>query len=121
LNVVFSLTLDPHDPPVVAARKAEIDLFAYYGLEAKDHYIAVPGHALKIRISEMGSGDPVLIVPGNTGDVFPLAALLAEIKGRRINRPAGKGPLADAAGQPGERYGRQTALADAVDDAPAAQ
>jgi 2-hydroxy-6-oxonona-2,4-dienedioate hydrolase len=52
----------------------------------------MPGQTLKIRISEMGSGDPVLIVPGNTGDVFPLAALLTEIKGRRIialNRPGG--------------------------------
>jgi 2-hydroxy-6-oxonona-2,4-dienedioate hydrolase len=87
-----ALTLDAQDPLVIAARKAEIDLYAYYGLEARDHYIVLPGHALKIRISEMGSGDSVLIVPGNTGDVFPLAALLAEIKGRRIialNRPGG--------------------------------
>jgi 2-hydroxy-6-oxonona-2,4-dienedioate hydrolase len=87
-----ALILDAHDPSVIAARKAEIDLYAYYGLEAKDHYIAMPGQALKIRISEMGSGDPVLIVPGNTGDVFPLAALLTEIKGHRIialNRPGG--------------------------------
>jgi pimeloyl-ACP methyl ester carboxylesterase len=33
-----------------------------------------------------------LIVPGNTGDVFPLVPLLAELKGRRIiavNRPGG--------------------------------
>jgi 2-hydroxy-6-oxonona-2,4-dienedioate hydrolase len=87
-----ALTLDAQDPLVIAARKAEIDLYAYYGLEAKDHYIAMPGQALKIRILEMGSGDPVLVVPGNTGDAFPLAALLAEIKGRRIialNRPGG--------------------------------
>jgi 2-hydroxy-6-oxonona-2,4-dienedioate hydrolase len=87
-----ALTLDAHDPSVIAARIAEIELYAYYGLEARDHYIAMPGRALKIRISEMGSFDPVLIVPGNTGDVFPLAALLTEIKDRRIialNRPGG--------------------------------
>jgi 2-hydroxy-6-oxonona-2,4-dienedioate hydrolase len=87
-----ALTLDAHDLSVIAARKAEIELYAYYGLEPKDHYIAMPGQALKIRISEMGSGNPVLIVPGNTGDVFPLAALLTQIKGRRIialNRPGG--------------------------------
>ena len=87
-----ALILRDNDPTVIAARKAEADLFAYYGLEANDHYIAIPGQALKMRISEIGSGVPLLIVPGNTGDVFPLASLLAEIKGRRIlalNRPGG--------------------------------
>jgi 2-hydroxy-6-oxonona-2,4-dienedioate hydrolase len=87
-----ALTLKDNDPAVIAARKAEGDLFAYYGLKASDHYIPIPGQALKMRISEIGSGEPLLIVPGNTGDVFPLASLLAEIKGRRIlalNRPGG--------------------------------
>lgn len=87
-----SLTLNDNDPAVIAARNAEADLFTYYGLQAKDHYIPIPGMNLKMRISEFGSGEPVLIVPGNTGDVFPLASLLAEIKGRRIialSRPGG--------------------------------
>ena len=45
-----------------------------------------------MRISEMGSGELLFIIPGNTGDIFPLASLLAEIKDRRIialNRPRG--------------------------------
>ncbi|MDB5134578.1 MAG: hypothetical protein JWP37_1181 [Mucilaginibacter sp.] len=87
-----TLTLDPHHPAVIAARDAEIALYQFYGLQAKDHYIRVPGQNLKMRISEIGVGEPVLIVPGNTGDVFPLASLLAEMKGRRIialNRPGG--------------------------------
>jgi pimeloyl-ACP methyl ester carboxylesterase len=47
---------------------------------------------MRIRISEIGTGKPVLVVPGNTGDVFPLASLLAELQDRRIiavNRPGG--------------------------------
>jgi pimeloyl-ACP methyl ester carboxylesterase len=43
-------------------------------------------------VSEIGNGEPIVIVPGNTGDVFVLASLLAELKGRRIiaiNRPGG--------------------------------
>ena len=43
-------------------------------------------------MSEIGSGEPLVIVPGNTGDTFPLISLLAEFKGRRIiaiNRPGG--------------------------------
>jgi pimeloyl-ACP methyl ester carboxylesterase len=86
------LTLDPDDPKVKAARQAETNLFDYYGLKAKDRYIPIPGQGLKMRISEMGSGKPVLLVPGNTGDVFPLAPLLAELKDRRVialNRPGG--------------------------------
>src|SRR5258707_265683 len=86
------LTLRPEDKSVIAARHSEDRLFKRYGLAGKDTYIPVPGLNLKMRITEFGSGKPVLIVPGNTGDVFPLAALLAEIKDRRIialNRPGG--------------------------------
>ncbi len=87
-----ALTLDHNDPAVIAACNAEISLYQHYGLKAKDHYIPIPGLDLKMRISEIGIGEPVLIVPGNTGDVFPLASLLAEMQGRRIiaiNRPGG--------------------------------
>ena len=86
------LTLDEHDPSVIAARKAEQELFDFYGLKAKDHYVLLPEQGIRVRVSEIGSGEPLVIVPGNTGDVFPLASLLAELKGRRIlaiNRPGG--------------------------------
>ena len=86
------LTLDHNDPAVIAARNAEAALFKICGLQAKDHYILLPEQGIKVRVSEIGSGEPLVIVPGNTGDVFPLAPLLAELKGRRIiaiNRPGG--------------------------------
>ncbi len=86
------LTLDEHDPKVIAARRAEQELFAFYGLEAKEHYVLLPEQGIKVRILEIGSGEPLVIIPGNTGDAFPLASLLAEMKGRRIfaiNRPGG--------------------------------
>ena len=86
------LTLSDNDPNVVVAREAEQQLFQYYGVQAKDHYIDLPGYGIKVRVTEIGSGEPVAIVPGNTGDVFPLTSLLAELKGRRIiaiNRPGG--------------------------------
>jgi 2-hydroxy-6-oxonona-2,4-dienedioate hydrolase len=87
-----ALTLDMQSPAVIAARNSETALYQHYGLIATHKYIAIPGTDLKMRISEFGKGDPVLVVPGNTGDVFPLASLLAQIKGRRIialNRPGG--------------------------------
>lgn len=86
------LTLDPNDPKVVAAKNAEKALFAFYGLEATDHYLNFPKQGIKVRVSEIGTGQPVVIVPGNTGDVFPLSSLLAQLKGKRIiavNRPGG--------------------------------
>jgi len=87
-----ALTLDDSDPKVIAARNAERELFRFYGLDAKEHYIILPEQGIKVRVLEIGSGEPLVIVPGNTGDAFPLASLLAELKGRRIiaiNRPGG--------------------------------
>lgn len=86
------LTLDEDDPRVVAARNAEQQLFAFYGLEANTRFVHLPRFGIRIRVTEIGSGKPVLIVPGNTGDIFPLAPLMAELRGRRIiavNRPGG--------------------------------
>jgi len=86
------LILDDKDPAVIAARNAERALFDFYRLQAKDHYILLPEQGIKVRVIEIGDGEPLVVVPGNTGDVFPLASLLAVIKGRRIiaiNRPGG--------------------------------
>lgn len=92
MNKNHVLTLEEDDPRVVAARNAEQQLFAFYGLEASTHFVHLPRFGIRIRVTEIGSGKPVLIVPGNTGDVFPLAPLMAELQGRRIiavNRPGG--------------------------------
>jgi 2-hydroxy-6-oxonona-2,4-dienedioate hydrolase len=88
----YGLTLEENDPRVMAALDAEKRLYADYGLEAKTHCIRLTGSGIRMRVSEIGFGKPVLIVPGNVGDVFPLAPLLAELQGRRIiavNRPGG--------------------------------
>jgi len=86
------LTLNYDDPRVVAALDAEQRLFDFYGLKAKTRFIQLPNLGIRIRVTEIGSGKPVLIVPGNTGDSFPLAPLMAELKDRHIiilNRPGG--------------------------------
>lgn len=89
---VQPLTLNNNDPKVIAARTAEQQLFDVYGLQATNHYVFLPEQGIKVRVSEIGEGEPLIIVPGNTGDVFPLASLLAEFPNRRIiaiNRPGG--------------------------------
>lgn len=86
------LALIENDPKVIVARDAEKQLFDFYGLQATDHYVLLPDEGIRVRVSEFGTGEPLVIVPGNTGDVFPLASLLVQFKGRRIiaiNRPGG--------------------------------
>jgi 2-hydroxy-6-oxonona-2,4-dienedioate hydrolase len=86
------LKLDVNDYRVQEARMAEQNLFERYGIAAKDHIVDLKKYGLRVRVSEFGEGEPLLILPGNTGDVFPLTPLLAQLKGRRIiaiNRPGG--------------------------------
>ncbi len=88
----ITLTLSNDESKVINARNAEKALFNHYGIEAKEHYVTLPGQQIKVRVLEIGDGEPLVIVPGNTGDAFVLASLMAELKGRRIfaiNRPGG--------------------------------
>ena len=85
-----SLTLRETDPAVQAARRAEVALFRVYGLTPKENYLDMDFG--RLRVLTFGSGEPLLLVPGNTGDVFPLASLIAELTGRMViavNRPGG--------------------------------
>ena len=87
-----TLTLRDDDPKVINARNAEKALFNHYGIEAKENYITLPEQQIKVRVLEFGEGEPLVVIPGNTGDAFVLASLMAQLKGRRIfaiNRPGG--------------------------------
>lgn len=86
------LTLDPRDPTVVQAKASETALYDHYGIKGVDRHVRLPALGIEVRVTEFGSGDPIVIVPGNTGDAFPLAGLMARLTGRRIiaiNRPGG--------------------------------
>ncbi|MDR1639353.1 MAG: alpha/beta hydrolase [Clostridiales bacterium] len=65
-----------------AAKEAEERLYGYYGLKWHDHYVSVGG--LDLRVTEIGTGDPILVIPGGTGEAFPLAPLFAELAGKSI-------------------------------------
>jgi pimeloyl-ACP methyl ester carboxylesterase len=86
------LTLDDHDPRVMAAEAAEKELYDFYGISCTTRHIMLPRHGIRVRITETGEGAPVVVVPGNTGDGFPFIPLLPHLPGRRvitINRPGG--------------------------------
>jgi len=84
--------IDYDDPRSKAALDAEQRLFAHYGLEYKVHFVEMSEPNLRVRVLEVGAGQPLLMVPGGTGDALFFAALMAELRGWRmiaLNRPGG--------------------------------
>jgi pimeloyl-ACP methyl ester carboxylesterase len=80
------------DPRTKAALDTERRLFAHYDLDYKSHFVEMSQPDLRLRVLEVGSGEPLLMVPGGTGDAMFFAAIMAELKGWRmiaINRPGG--------------------------------
>lgn len=84
--------IDHNDPRSKAALEAEQHLFAHYGLEYKIHFVEMKEPNLRVRVLEVGEGQPLLMVPGGSGDALFFAPLMAELKGWRmiaLNRPGG--------------------------------
>ena len=74
------------------ALKAEEAFFAAYGLAYAIRHIPLRSIPVNIRTLEIGSGEPLLMVPGGSGDAVFFAPLIAELTGRRViavNRPGG--------------------------------
>jgi pimeloyl-ACP methyl ester carboxylesterase len=67
-----------------AALHAEGRLFEHYGLDYRIHHVQLKNPDLRVRVLEVGQGDPVLFVPGGTGEGWAFAGLMAELKGRRM-------------------------------------
>ena len=75
-------------------RTAERVLWAVYGLEPREHLVEVPEFRCRIRVLEVGSGRPVVFVPGTGGTGPYWAPLVQELSGFRcllVDRP-GWGP-----------------------------
>lgn len=62
-----SYPLDRDDPRVRAARDAERRAYDHYGLEFAEHFVDVDALDLQIRVVEVGSGPPVVMIPGGIG------------------------------------------------------
>lgn len=84
--------IDHDDPQSLAALDAEKHLFAHYGLDYQVHFVEMNDPNLRVRVLEVGTGQPLLMVPGGAGGAWIFAALMAELKGWRmiaLNRPGG--------------------------------
>jgi len=71
-------------------RDAERALWQGYGLEPSERFVELTDPALRIRVVEVGSGRPVLFIPGTggTGPYWaPLVRELADIRCLLMDRP----------------------------------
>jgi len=71
-------------------REAEQALWDYYGLKTTEHFIDLDSPAVRLRVLEVGSGEPVLFVPGTAGTGPYWGSLVRELPGFRclmLDRP----------------------------------
>lgn len=71
-------------------RQAERALWGHYGLEPSERFIDVDSPRVRLRVVEVGAGEPVLFVPGTAGTGPYWGALVRELKGFRclmLDRP----------------------------------
>jgi len=71
-------------------RTAERTLWSSHGLEPVERWIELSNPRMRMRVMEIGSGNPVLLVPGTGGTGPYWAPLVRELQGRRcvmIDRP----------------------------------
>lgn len=84
--------LDRDDPRVEAARRAEAQAYEAYGLEYTEQFVDVPTLQLRVRVVEVGSGRPLVVMPGGVGYGVVWLPLLPELDGYRllvVDRPGG--------------------------------
>lgn len=87
-----SYPLDQSDSTVTAARSAEKRAYEHYGLAFNEHFVDVKALNLKMRVLEVGSGPPVVMIPGGIGHGAVWLPLLPEFKDYTVyvmDRPGG--------------------------------
>jgi pimeloyl-ACP methyl ester carboxylesterase len=88
-------------------RQAERAVWDHYGLQPTERFVEVAEPAARIRVVEVGSGSPLLVVHGTFGSGPAFAALAREMPSRRLllmDRP-GFG-LSSAIGYRTDSFGR---------------
>jgi 2-hydroxy-6-oxonona-2,4-dienedioate hydrolase len=83
-------TTRPADARAARYRAAERCLWSYYGLEPTERFVELEEPRLRLRVTEVGSGPPVLFVPGTAGTSPYWGALVRELEGYRcvlVDRP----------------------------------
>ena len=84
-NLVSTAPTVTGAPPALAGaeryRTAERNLWNHYGLRPRERFVELRSPALRLRVVEVGSGWPVLFVPGTGGTGPYWGALVRELPG----------------------------------------
>src|SRR6266545_597235 len=78
------------DARIRRCRRAERALWDHDGLEPTERFVDLDSPAVRLRVLEVGSGEPVLFVPGTAGTGPVWASLVRELSGFRcllLDRP----------------------------------
>lgn len=84
--------LDRDDPRVQTAREVETLAYEHYGLAFTEHLVDVTSLDISIRVNEVGTGPPVVLIIGGVGKGAGWLPLLPELEGYTlyvVDRPGG--------------------------------
>ena len=85
-----TVTTTTAEPTADRYRQAERTLWSHYGLAPKERFVELSSPPLRLRIVEVGSGPPVLFVPGTAGTGPYWGSLVRALDGFRcllLDRP----------------------------------
>ena len=85
-----AVAMESTDQRTERYRRAERALWSHYGLEPYEQFIEIESPAVRLRIQEVGSGEPILFAHGGLWPAVALAPLVRELRGYRcilLDRP----------------------------------
>ena len=85
-----AVVTEPADERTERYRTAERALWSHYGLEPTEQFVELQSPAVRVRIQEVGSGEPIVFVHGGLWPAVALAPLVRELAGYRcilLDRP----------------------------------
>ena len=85
-----AVAMDPPDERTERYRRAERAIWSHYGLEPTERFVEFESPAVRLRIQEVGSGEPIVFAHGGLWPAVALAPLVRELPGYRcilLDRP----------------------------------
>ena len=85
-----AIALDPTNERAERYRSAERPVWSHYGLEPTERFVEFESPAVRLRIQEVGSGEPIVFAHGGLWPAVALAPLVRELAGYRcilLDRP----------------------------------
>lgn len=85
-----AVAMEATDEPTERYRRAERAVWSHYGLVPSERFIHVASPEVRLRVQEVGSGEPIVFVHGGLWPSTGLAPLVRELPGYRwilVDRP----------------------------------